>query len=165
MSGEKATAYHSVVAVDPGKDHAGVAELADGVVIRCALIRAEGPYRVAVGVAAWTGRMLVDDLVVEGQQIYPRSKGDPNDMLPLAQVVGGVLARVTHIDHHNPLPREWKGSTPKDVFTARIEAGLTEAERDLVDRLKLPKSLRHNVLDAIGLGKWCYERVSRQTVR
>lgn len=160
----RAADYHRIIAVDPGKDHAGVAELADGKVIRCALIRADGPFRVAAGVEAWAGKLLVDDLVVEGQQIYPRSPGDPNDLLPLAQVVGGVLARVTHIDHHNPRPREWKGSTPKEIFTKRIEASLSEDERALVDRLKLTKALRHNVLDAIGLGKWCYERISRQAV-
>lgn len=151
---------HSLLAVDPGKKACGVAYFEDGVLVRCGLPRGVGAYETALAVASWHGPAAVSDLVVEGQQVYGgRIRADPNDLLPLAQVVGAVFARVPHLNRANPLPRQWKGSVAKDVFTARIRAALTDPEAELLSSLELPKSTEHNVLDAIGLGKWWLKHV------
>ena len=51
-------------------------------------------------------------------------------------------------------PHDWKGSVDGDIMVRRIESALTPEEMLIVDRLGLPKSYRHNAVDAIGLGKW-----------
>lgn len=151
MSSEK----HSLLAVDPGKKGAGVAYFEDGKLCRCAFPVGAGPYEVALAVSVWHLGPVVDDLVIEGQQVYGGfTAQDPNDLLPLAQVVGAVFARVRHHNRHNPLPRQWKGSVAKAIFTERLRAGLTDQEAALLSGLRLPKRTEHNVLDAIGLGKW-----------
>lgn len=150
---------HRLLAVDPGKKGAGVAYFVGGVLKRCAFVVGDGPFEVALAVSLWNS-VPVSDLVVEGQQIYGRfTATDPNDLLPLAQVVGGVFARIRHHNRHNPLPRQWKGSVAKAVFTERLRADLTDHEAALLSALRLPKRTEHNVLDAIGLGKWCLAHV------
>lgn len=147
---------HRLLAVDPGKKGAGVAYFEGEVLKRCAFVVGDGPFAVALAVSVWSG-VPVDDLVVEGQQVYGGfTAQDPNDLLPLAQVVGGVFARVRHHNRHNPLPRQWKGSVAKAIFTERLRSNLTDHEAALLSGLGLPKRTEHNVLDAIGLGKWWF---------
>lgn len=151
---------HFLLAVDPGKKGAGVAYFVFGKLIQCGFPTGEDPFAVARAVADWHRGRVVDDLVAEGQQVYGRfTSTDPNDLLPLAQVVGGVFALVEHKKRHNPLPRQWKGSVAKAVFTERLRAGLTDQEASLLSALRLPKRTEHNVLDAIGLGKWWLSNV------
>jgi hypothetical protein len=148
----------TILAVDPGKKACGVAYFVDGNLMQCALRQGDDAFDTALSVAVWFTTMpyaVVEHLVVEGQQIYGRpGTADPNDLIPLAQVVGGIFARVPHVERHNPLPRQWKGSVPKEIFTKRLRHALTPDEARLLSALKLPKSTEHNVLDAIGLGKW-----------
>jgi hypothetical protein len=160
-----------LLAVDPGKKHAGVAFFRDGILVAADLIRADDPLSVAFAVLNWVGAVPaktgvarydyvpdpneVDVIVTERQQIYPGiRKADPNDLLPLAECVGAVNALIQAPMRKRPLPREWKGSTPKAIFTQRIEEGMSAEEHAIVAAKKLPKSLVHNVIDAIGLGKW-----------
>jgi hypothetical protein len=100
------------------------------------------------------GGFRADRLAIELPQVYvrSRSKGDPNDLISLARLVGafeyffdGRFGSTIY------KPAQWKGQTPKDVTEARAKKRLTEAE---ITRIVLPpaKSLRHNVWDGIGLG-------------
>lgn len=57
------------------------------------------------------------------------------------------------------LPRTWKGTIPKKSMLKNIWAALDSDERALVKALGLPASLVHNVLDAIGLVLWSYNRL------
>lgn len=164
-----------LLAVDPGKKHAGAAFFHDGRLIDCTLIRSDDPLGVAYRIEEWLWgqpsyyassrcpRKLHEDgtsssvhtLVTERQQIYPGIRSaDPNDLLPLAECVGAVNALIYSDNRIRPLPREWKGSTPKAIFTNRIEGGMSLSELALLTSKKIPKSLIHNVVDAIGLGKW-----------
>lgn len=95
--------------------------------------------------ASWIHR-----LVMEWPQIYTHGKGDNNDLLALAGVDAALasVACADEIIHY--LPRQWKGQLPKDVCNARIEKTLTPEE--LGHFGKFPQSLRHNVLDAVGIG-------------
>lgn len=153
--------HHELLAVDPGKKHAGVAIFKNGQLSFATLARADNPLAVAMEVERiyrcsrnMSDPATADVLVVERQQVYPGiRKADPNDLLPLAECVGAVNALIYAPIRRLPLPKDWKGSTPKDIFSARIESGMSRLDLEAVDP-KVPKSLRHNVIDAIGLGRW-----------
>lgn len=157
----------SLLAVDPGKHHAGAALFIDRSLVACTLVQASAPHLVAEGVYTWfvdqaVGNPGVDMevavLVVEGQQVYRQSRADPNDLLPLAECAGGVKASVLASQVLAPLPREWKGSAPKEVCTRRILGKLRSPEVAVLDRCGSPQSLLHNVVDAVGLGLWALGR-------
>ena len=59
-------------------------------------------------------------------------------------------------------PFQWKGNTPKEIQASRILSALTKTEHDAITWPK--KSLRHNVIDAIGIGLWRLERLGRGSV-
>ncbi len=108
------------------------------------------------------------NLCVEGQQVYPSesAKGDPNDMIKLAAVAGiltGAIANMAtayeQLTMLMPLPREWKGNTPKKIHHARLARDyphwVEPVERDT------PKSLQNHVWDAVGLLEWHKERLQK----
>lgn len=165
---------HSLVSVDPGKKDAGVALFLDGKLVSAAYLAPVpgNPFEVARMVEAWlfsesqkragittsTGKVSV--LVIEGQQVYPgRSKADPNDLLPLAETVGGVKARISAFTVLHPLPRDWTGSVPKEVRHRRLLGRVDDATLELIRNIKAPKGELHDVLDAIALGFWALGRL------
>lgn len=153
------------VALDPGKHRAGVAVFRDSVLWWAGLCGdgKSGPLStVRATVAALTlgaqPSPFFSWAIVENQQVYRGLPGpNPNDLIPLAFVAGGVTASISSAADcafRFPLPREWKGSVPKKVWTARILSRLSTAELDILKAVKCPASLRHNTVDAIGLGLW-----------
>lgn len=102
--------------------------------------------------SVWSVALPECDLAVELPQIYARSKskGDPNDLIAVAGVVGALDALAPH---HTTvyLPSEWKGQVPKSVMTTRTTSKLEKTE---LERIITPRraSLMHNVWDAIGIG-------------
>ena len=101
---------------------------------------------------------VVDDVWIESQVIYPRSKVPPNDIVKLAHDAGRWAGRydVLGVAVHWVEPARWKGQVPKDIHHARVWAELDNDEKDRVNlSLKgVAPSKRHNALDAIGLGCW-----------
>jgi hypothetical protein len=111
-------------------------------------------------------------VVVERPQIYPRSKGDPNDLITLAIQVGRYserfLARGCAVEEI--LPHTWKGTVDPDILCRRVWASLTAAEQALLGQVLEPLARtrfsaatltdgkRHNVIDAVGLAKWSLKR-------
>jgi len=130
------------------------------------LWRSIDPGKHGVGLASWSGSTLLEaryvptevrlsdvDLVVcEVPQIYPMEKwkGDPNDLIDVAVVAGMHLAK--GLRQVMVRPREWKGSVPKTIHNNRVLTQLDPLKKAMVD--VIPKTLRHNVVDAIGLGLW-----------
>ncbi len=97
-------------------------------------------------------------LVIEKPVVYPRSKGDPNDLISISLVAGAVAGWFGRgATAEFVTPRTWKGNVPKDIHNLRVQRKLTMEERELLHRIK-PASLRHNVIDAIGIGMWKIER-------
>lgn len=154
----------TMLVVDPGKNDAGVAFFVAGKLTEAALIAPPDgtPYEVARYVAAWARRCMINSgdaegrvglVLCENQQIYGRGLGNPNDLLPLAQCVGGVLARVDAFDRQLVLPRVWTGGVPKAVRQRRFLATLQPHELAMVKKVK-PASKAHNVIDAIHIGMW-----------
>jgi len=100
-------------------------------------------------------------VVFERPVVYPKSKAPPMDILAL---YGAVTAMATVVDMRFVRaefvePRKWKGNVPKAVFGKRIESRLTPKEQKLAQLDRFPKTQRHDVVDAIGIGLWWLGRM------
>lgn len=135
-----------ILAIDPGKC-SGVAVFLDGRLKDVWAVRDHSLIPVAPG--------LVDVLVCEKPHIR---KGTPreNDILTLAISHGRWLEAYRNAKHVCPLPVTWKGTLDKEVHHPRVIKRLTAVENLRLESglSDLALSLRHNVLDAVGLGLW-----------
>jgi hypothetical protein len=97
-----------------------------------------------------------DRLVVEWPKVYQggKQKGDPSDLLPLAGVDSAVAALLPSRVVRTVYPFEWKGQVPKAIMTTRILARLSAEERAVLNACDCIPSLRHNVIDAIGIARF-----------
>lgn len=99
-----------------------------------------------------------DEIVVEGQRIYPHSKADPEDIMRLA-FAAGVAANQFRVAHEGATPyptmivepAQWKGSLPKDVAHARILSRCI-LDANAVEAVSGPH--KSHVIDAIGIALW-----------
>ena len=142
--------------------HCAVAIFTDGKLERAFLVKnpeakARGPVawvRMADAVAYQLLKLFgggCQTLVVEQQQIYRQTR-NPADIQELTGVTGALVGRLAAVEYVGYLPRAWKGNVDADAFTARLELRLTPAEKAVIE--PCAASLRHNCLDAIGLGKF-----------
>lgn len=168
-----------LLAVDPGKNALGWAYYSSGgLLMATGVVRSE--HAATVGGASVTdvARYVLNELelllssfepaaglVLERMQVYrgPQQKGDPNDLIELTYISGGVhrLPVVRRdAEHLLVVPHDWKGQAPKDVMQTRIRESLTDLERQLfaVSVQSVPPSLQHNAWDAVGLGLWALKR-------
>lgn len=124
--------------------------------------------------AYWVGRKLVcagyserppyyeaDKLIVEVPRVYPRTTPEPNDLIDLAMAAGFFAGAWGSIETVHVHPRQWKGTVRKDIMLKRIEARLSAREKGILDAAVPQKSLRHNVVDAIGIGLWHFKRLEK----
>lgn len=149
----------ALIAIDPGKV-TGVAVFSGGV-LRFATACTEEQCLMHIENAAPIRQgKPAGDCIMEIPQIYPgqQQKGDQNDLIKLAVMVGRYSDRATACGFRVKLvkPREWKGQLPKDVCWKRVRETLTVLELGTME--KLPKSRAHNMHDAIGLGTWFQKR-------
>jgi hypothetical protein len=128
------------VAIDPGKHQCGVAKFIDGTLAVAYLIK---PNELSLWESKYTR------LVVEIPRIYPiaRQKGDQNDLIEVAFAAGKCSAFFQEVK--KLYPRDWKGTMPKEKMTARIESRLSPTE---LAQVLTKGALRHNALDAVGIG-------------
>jgi len=141
-----------VLGIDPGFQAAGLAYF-DGATwstrtvrpkLRGILPRCEEIRDALTSFGPW------DLAVIERPQVYAQRlmKGDPNDEIMLAVLVGYLAA---HCDCPVllPTPHDWKGQTPKAISHARI-------------RKRVPDlgPCSKDALDAVGLALWGLERNS-----
>lgn len=77
------------------------------------------------------------------------SKGDPNDLLPLAAIDGALCFIFGSVRLVQYKPEEWKGQVEKLAMNRRIVERLSDAERATIVNAG---ALTHNVHDAIGIG-------------
>lgn len=100
---------------------------------------------------------LSEELHIEMPRIYPGSgqqKGDLNDLLNLAAVVGlceSYFNRSTRV-----FPAQWKGQVPKKIMNARILSKLSPIEQG---RIVGAGAKTHNVIDAVGIGLHALHRL------
>lgn len=91
-------------------------------------------------------------LAIEVPQVYRASKqiGDQNDLINLAIVAGGVAGLFEPELVFRYYPREWKAQVDPEVSNQRVLERLTPEELEALE--DVPASLRHNMLDAVGIG-------------
>lgn len=86
-----------------------------------------------------------------------------NDQIDLACSAGIIAsALVRHFENVPDIvedtqfvyPSTWKGQRPKDVDNKYTLSLLEERELEILDNCYVKKSLKHNVIDAIGIGLW-----------
>lgn len=158
----------TLTAIDPSIRTTGVAHLRGGVLHSCSLVQAPTrlssaplPERVAWMVSAIRqAAPQAQEVWIEWPQVYKYrgSKGDPNDLLPITAVIGGLIPHYG-MSVRLVKPAEWKGQVPKEAHNARTLAGLTQTEKGVLEATKCAASLRHNVIDAIALAQYGASRV------
>jgi hypothetical protein len=159
-----------VFAIDPGLRHCGFAKFTDsGILVDARLVKSSnnemrGPpawLAMADAVSAFIGDpSLTRLLVIEVPRIYPHSrdqKGDLNDLLELAGVVGAIAARARVIQF--VYPSEWKGQLPKKVMNERVLKAL-----DVKTEGGALVHHDHNTLDAVGIGLHYFGRIGKKRV-
>ena len=175
-----------LVAFDPGVDHPAVAVFLDGELCAASRVRVPGALdslevgercrQIALLVRDWvlghtyelhttTGAPAqVANVVAECPQVYrvAKSKGDPNNLIPLAVLDGYVAGLFPTATVTMPKPAEWIGglkkSTTGDPWKSPrgrlIWRLLRESERPRVQA-------SHDSIDACGIGLWCLGRLGR----
>lgn len=144
-----------LLAFDPGKLSAGWSAFEEKRLARCGLLRAPTQRGLFEAIREWDLRTRTNgvDVWIERPQVYREAhwKGDPNDLIDVAIVVGALASQATG----NVVlvrPHDWKGNVPKTIHNARIKRALDPAERDTLKACGAPAGLLHNVVDAVGLG-------------
>lgn len=168
---------HVTVALDPSVRDAGLAAFGDAgrlvlaAVLRTTLAAVEHSDLVrAIEMAELAAELLAVrflarqrmQLVSEWPQVHMagRSKGPGSDLLPMAGVAGSVAMalrqRFDLVGICQVVPSGWKGQMTKDVVTGRVTSRLSEEERAIMaaGMAEAPPSVRHNAIEAVGIGLW-----------
>lgn len=152
------------LAIDPG-NNTGVAWGIDGRLFACYLSDPAGALIVPDAVVPGTPvRAIVEYPKFYGVRAYGSSSkayGVANSLIRESVTLGRWVERATLIGAtvEEILPRDWKSTLPKRAMLKLIWSRLTREERALVLGLDLPKSLVHNVLDAVGVMLWSCGRL------
>lgn len=153
----------AILAIDPGVRLCGVAlfagvQLVEATIVRCTE-KNVSDFVVALTMAKQLPAAYVDTLVIERMLIYDKAQqlGDPNHLARI-EFIAGVLTRDFKGLSANvlrPTAREWKGTIRKSIHHKRIIAECPKAAQLAA---ATPKTYRHNVYDAVGLGLWAIRR-------
>lgn len=158
----------STLSIDPGSKGLAWAEWSGGNLFAAGLSRtsAEALEDRALDHSRPFTRERFDIVVLERMTHYPNAKArdaKANDLLDLQMIGATVAGRVLSMDGSLVYARapEWKGQVPKEIMRERIFAALDNLEKLRLEVAleKVPKSLQHNVYDAIGIGLWFFSRL------
>ncbi len=142
------------LSIDPGTKEMGWALWEDNELSICGLARGKNWAETVQALPKFTIRKLI----IEDQQIYKRSPINAHSLLAVARVVGAVLAYYNFPTFDLVSPAKWKGQLPKDVCNRRTLSKLTESELRQLEIAPCPPSLKHNLIDAVGIGLWATKR-------
>lgn len=148
-----------LLAIDPGVKHLGVAEFRAGRLAGCDLVQA-GKRSIFEALHDFAEKLgPVDILAIEKPQVYRLSKGDPNDLIDVARVVGAAeyLWRASELREYRP--HTWKGNAKKEAVEGWICKRLDSTETLRADRDMEYGRLNHNIWDAIGIGMYALGRL------
>lgn len=149
--------------IDPGVVCCGWAWWEDSLLLACGLSRTKSrtiEKRVQDHYFQWGDLDSLDLIVIEKPEVYQQRfwKGDPRDLIDLAMVVGGII-KTAKCQVKTVYPKDWKGQVPKPVTDRRVLQKLSKEEKKILkhpiafgEPNTVPPSLRHNMIDAIGIG-------------
>lgn len=139
----------AVLGIDPGLD-TGWAVIIDGKLVNAGL-----------GEPRTVDNVTLGSVYIECPRIYPTGTPNPNDLIKLAVMVGryAEFFEVYGLDVTLVAPSGWKGQLPKAVTERRVRARFPDVDRWLVG---VPKGKQHNILDAVGIACYGYDKESRK---
>jgi hypothetical protein len=163
-----------VIAIDPGKHALGWSAWGNHLLVACGLARAEGrdlgqlAATLACQLPTGADVAVVERMVhaytrikVKGQAAMTRVAADLLDLQAIAGFVAGhSIAEGGKVEWF--AAHQWKGDTPKEVTEKRIRKALGPEEMEVYHAalMQIPKGLRHNMVDGVGLGLFYRGRVS-----
>jgi hypothetical protein len=169
-----------LLALDPGIRGCGVAIFRDRRLTDCAYVKNPIKTGATIDVSVSMGSKVVswfleragrnfDEVIVEYPRVYQRgggkSKGDPNDLLPLVAVDAVVVGSPAWVKIRQVFPSDWKGQASKGAVRTRVVARLDAAEMKVLEAgEKEARSLAHNVTDSVGIGLFALGRFERMRV-
>lgn len=152
-----------VLAIDPGTKGIGWARFTPaGTLTEAGLARttARGLHLAAISLSYQIPKD--PEVYVEEMTYRPGDRRSvPRDLLRVQWIGAAVASAVSSAGIPIPVtPAKWKGQVPKVIHHPRIVKALTAGEVECMDRglADVPEGLRHNVLDAIGIGLWAVGR-------
>lgn len=164
-----------LLAIDPGLRYPAIARFEDGVLVYASRvpiprgITTHTPVleRCRAIAIALIGDYRPDVVITEYPQIYVRekSKGDPNNLIPLAAIGACIAGLLPSTKIISPKPKDWTGNLPKseegnpwDSPRGRRIWGRLSAE----ERVRVVPS--HDAVDSVGIGLWYLGRFDRRRV-
>lgn len=161
--------YRSKGYFDPGGACAGWAVFVGDCLVACGLSRTKlkdvglraAHHRAAVREAVRKYASRSVDCPIRSEMMWHRprksKKGDyipPQDLIHTNLIAG-------HVGTEFVYPQDWKGMVPKATHQPKILACLSPEELALVEAV-MPPSLRHNVIDAVGIGLHDVGRLTKE---
>lgn len=151
-----ATGVTTFYSVDPGGPCLGWAQWVDGVLFACGLSRCAASdwadrartHRALLAArGAYSGVVLTECMRYRGRA----TPGSPQTLVELNAIAG-------HVGNAWVEPAQWKGCVPKEEHQPMVWGALRPEEHALVASVN-PPSLRHNVVDAVGIGLYALGRL------
>lgn len=102
-------------------------------------------------------------IVVEIPVVYPRHPERARSLLRTAYRAGWIEARVSlsawvGSETHPVTPAAWKGQVPKSIHNERTWKLLSKKEQFLFEQAEFNKGELDDVLDAVGIAKWGFNK-------
>lgn len=145
----------TLLAIDPGVKNLGWAAFDRCCLRACGLSRATAPAQHAENVhEGWPCMRAPMEVVLEQMTTRGGTAIRAEDLLRVSEVGAFVAGSMRPAVFRLVPVMAWKGSIPKDIHHRRVLAVLRGVEQVRLNRdlEKIPKSLQHNVIDAVGLG-------------
>lgn len=150
-----------ILVVDPGKSAIGWCLIDDRRLVGCGFHSFENHFALAGWLRA---RGTYERVVCEMPQSAVKSMHSmaiQNDVLDVAVTVGVIASLAPASLIH---PSTWKGRADKKIHQPRVLEDLArrpEGRTILAQLDELPKTIRHNTVDAIGIALWYLDRTGR----
>jgi hypothetical protein len=151
----------TLIAIDPGVKISGWALFAsDGRLDSCGVARSKSTDDARA--AEQQAGQIPTAAVAVVELMHPRGDDTRSRTAEILRVqwVGGFLAGRLGLVARAAPPHEWKGSVPKHIHHPRILARLDDGELRVMDShlSGLSSKVKHNAIDAIGIGLWALGR-------
>lgn len=154
--GRRSISAGRIVAIDPGKHFFSWSLVERERITGCGLIECKLEHMIA----ATPLKLHEPELLVCEMPVVRPGTPRPNDLLPLAAMVGALAAALKPAELKLISPTAWKGNRTKLVDHRAIKRSLVTSELESVlhQMTGVRAALQHNVWDAVGIGLWAVHR-------